>query len=139
MNAAFQIIAGGPQIAQFLRFHHRLIFGGGLNFGLFCRNCRGVEVCNLGFARRDVKPQFVIELQGLVIKHIKAFDVLQQHMLVLEKVIGDAVNLALHFFETGGEFCHGCSASQKAFPPAALAAHVQFGDRETADRGDDIA
>ena len=71
INPAFQIIARRAQIAQFLRPHHLIGFGGGFHRSLARRNVGGVEVFQLGLARRDVEAQLVIEGQRLAIQNIQ--------------------------------------------------------------------
>ena len=111
MHTALQIVTRGAQVAQFLRFHHLIVFRSGLHFGFFGRDIRGVEVFQLFLTRRDVKRQFIVELQRLVIEQIKRLDVLEQRVLVLEKIISDLVDLGLHLFELRREFGKGRRAT----------------------------
>ena len=71
VHPAFQIVTGGAQIAQFLRFLHLIGFRSCLYLGLFGRDEGAVQICQLGLARRDVKAQFVIEGQGLGIEDVQ--------------------------------------------------------------------
>ena len=58
---------------------------------------------------------------------------------MVQKVVGDLVDLALHFFEPRDEIVDRRGAAQKAFPPGLLAADIQFADREAANCRDDVA
>ena len=95
-----------------------------------------IQLFDLGLTGRDIERQFVVELQRLFIKQVERFDVFQQRMLMRQQVVGDPVDLALHLFETGGELGKGRGTAQQFLPPALLAPHVQFRDREAADRAD---
>ena len=134
MHPAFQIITRGAQIAQLLRDHHALIFGCTLNFCFFGRNVVCIQICDFRLTRCDVDRQLIIKAEGLFIKHIEAFDVLQQDAFMAVQVLCDLVDLALYLFKLGGELRQGCRFAQQFFPPALLAAHIQFINGETPDR-----
>ena len=61
MHPAFQIVAGGAQVAQFLRAHHLIGLGRGGNRGLFGGDVVAVDLGQLGLARGDVERQLVVE------------------------------------------------------------------------------
>ena len=126
MHAAFQIVTGGAQIAQLLCFDDLIILWRSLNCGLQRGDLGGVQLGKLGFTGRDVKRQFVVEIQRLLIENIKRFDVFQQRVLMRQEAVGDLVDLTLHGLIFGGEFCKGRGAAQEALPEGRLAAHVQF-------------
>ena len=139
MDPAFQIVAGRAQVAQFLRLHHLIGLGGLGNLGLFGGDVLGVDFGQLRLARGDVEGQFIIEVERLFIKDIKAFDILQQRVFMGQKIGGDLVDLGLHVFVFRDELGKGRGAAHKLFPPAGIAAQVHFIDRKAADRGDDVA
>ena len=139
MHPALEIVSGRAQVAQLLRFHHLIVFGGGLYLGFLGGNDTLVHLGQFRFARRDIKGKLIIELERLFIEHIQRLDVFQKRMFVLQKIIGDAVDLVLHLFETCGELRKWRGAAQQLFPKAPFPAHVQFGHRKTADRGHDVA
>jgi hypothetical protein len=62
MHPAFQIVAGGAQVAQFLRLHHLIGLGGGGNLGLFGGDVLGVDLGQLRLAGGDVEREFVVEV-----------------------------------------------------------------------------
>ena len=103
MHTAFQIITGRAHIAQFLRHHDALILGRCGNLSLLGGDRFGIKIAQLGFTSGNIQPQLVVKRQRFIIKNVKAFDVFQQHMLVLEKIIRDLVNLALNRFKPRGE------------------------------------
>ena len=139
MHAAFQIIPRGAQIAQFLGLHHLGGFVRRLNLGLFRGDVAGIQFGDPGLARRDVKRQFIVEIQCLVIQQVQRFDIFQQLVFVAEQVVCDLVDLALNVFETGGELGKRRGTAQQPFPERAFAAHVQLGHGKPANGGDDIA
>jgi hypothetical protein len=58
---------------------------------------------SLAVAGGDVEGELVVEGQRLVVKLVERFDVLEERVLVLEEVVGDPVDLALHLLEARGE------------------------------------
>ena len=139
MHPALQIVARGAHVAQLLRFHHLIVFRRGLDGGLCGGDVLGVDLFQLGLAGGDIKRKLVIKGEGLFIEHIKRFDILEQGVLVAQKVIGDPVDLTLHLFKARGELGKRRGPPQQLFPPAALAAHIKFAHGKAADRGDDPA
>ena len=139
MHPALQIVAGCPQIAQFLCAHHPISLGCSGNGGFPCRNLGRIHISQPGFPGRDVKRQLVIEGQRLAIQQIQRLDVLQQLVLMAQKLAGDLVDLRLDILELGHEFGKGGRLSGQPFPPAFLAPHVQFFRREPAQRRDHLA
>ncbi len=139
MDAAFQIIARGTQIAQFLRFHHLLLGWGGFHLSLFGGDGCAVQLVQLLFARRDTERQLVIKGQRLVIEDIERFDILHQGMLMAQQLIRDLVDLALYIFIARHEIMQRLGLAEQTLPPAALAVGVQLIHREPADRAHDIA
>jgi len=139
VHPAFEIVARGAQVAQFLRAHHLIALGRGLHRGLPGGDVALVQLLQPGLARRDVERQLVIESERLFIEHVKRLDVLQEPVLMAQEVVGDLVDLALHLLEPGGEPGKGGGAAQQLFPPGPLAAHIQFRDGKAPDRGDDAA
>ena len=61
MDTALQIVAGGAQVAQFLRLHYAFAVGRGFDFRDFRGNDSGVEFGQLRLARRDVEGKFIVE------------------------------------------------------------------------------
>ena len=128
VNPTVQIIAGGAQIAQLLRDFDLIIFWRFANGGFFRGDIIRIKIFDLSLTRRDIKGEFIIEIQCLGIEHIQRFDVFEQGMFVGKQAVGDLVNLALNRLKPGHEFCKGGRAAKQAFPPAGFAAHVEFGD-----------
>ena len=58
---------------------------------------------------------------------------------MVQKILGDLVDLGLHLFELGGEFCNWGGAPDQFFPPALFAVQVQFRNGKSADRCHHIA
>ena len=48
MHAAFQIVAGGAQVAQLLRLHHLIALGGCIHLGLLRRDVLRVQLGDAG-------------------------------------------------------------------------------------------
>ncbi len=56
-----------------------------------------------------------------------------------QQAVGDVVDLDLHLLVARHESGDRLGAAEKAFPPGAAAVRVEFGEREAAQGGDDLA